>query len=184
MNRRTLFSAVALAAILTAGGGAVAAGAVAAVAPLPADAVADPVRVAGSTRAADATTPPSAPVAPSPSPADVTPSAPSGLTPISDAPYRPLVAGEPLVTRADLEAASPLDQGDPLREIWITQSQIKVQCMADAGWYFDPRSHGPLPQGDGFAALYGSTGAGDAYRWQDAGCDGRAVHETGQDDAN
>ncbi|WP_448006718.1 hypothetical protein [Agromyces bauzanensis] len=49
-------------------------------------------------------------------------------------------------------------------------------CMADKGF-------GTVDAGtdEWWDAMYGDTGAGAAYRWQDAGCSGYATHVTGND---
>jgi hypothetical protein len=66
---------------------------------------------------------------------------------------------------------------------FVAFNRLVIDCMADAGFWHDPRVFGgangePLP--DGFAlALGGDTGAGDAYRWEDAGCRGGATHKLG-----
>ncbi len=96
-----------------------------------------------------------------------------------------LKAGELLITDAQINdyylAQSPAITGDLANTMLaIREGQIEVRCMADKGWWYDPRYTSGLdsntPEG---LALNGNTGAGDAYRWQDAGCYGLAVHETG-----
>jgi hypothetical protein len=107
---------------------------------------------------------------------------------------RPWRAGDHVVTLAQVLAfygvPGRLSDADPT---WYQEKAITASCMAGKGWYYDPRSDArldmthrtdPRPPVDPAAqlALGGNTGAGDAYRWQDAGCDGLAVHETGNDD--
>lgn len=71
----------------------------------------------------------------------------------------------------------------PDYEQFAAHGTLVIECMADQGFWFDPRVFGgangeALP--DGFAlALGGDTGAGDAYRWEDAGCWGAATHALG-----
>lgn len=66
---------------------------------------------------------------------------------------------------------------------WASLGSLIVQCMADAGFWYDPRVPPTVvnaAEPDGWRAAFGgSTGAGDSYRWQDAGCGGRAIHELG-----
>ncbi|MDF2573376.1 MAG: hypothetical protein K0S05_288, partial [Agromyces sp.] len=49
-------------------------------------------------------------------------------------------------------------------------------CMAEKG--LDRADVGAAEWED---AMYGNPGLGAAYRWQDAGCHGYAVHVTGND---
>jgi hypothetical protein len=98
-------------------------------------------------------------------------------------------AGTPLsapVPEPDPDALTPLEIH---REF-----QLVIQaCMADAGFdYFVPEvaQYGVDPKPFGLAedqvaawelALWGDSGLGSAYRWEDAGCSGYATHVTGQD---
>jgi hypothetical protein len=75
--------------------------------------------------------------------------------------------------------------------IWVEQQFIIADCMADQGfdytwtlwWERDPMKlpASPARSADEVFALYGDTGAGPNYRWNEAGCVGYAVHVTGQD---
>ncbi|MFT4283223.1 MAG: hypothetical protein QM598_00135 [Protaetiibacter sp.] len=83
-------------------------------------------------------------------------------------------------------------------KIGIEQERITGQCMEQQGysyrftfWWLRPaRSIPPItPQypigSSANIALWGDpSNVGDSYRWQDAGCRGLAVHETGMDDAH
>lgn len=67
---------------------------------------------------------------------------------------------------------------------WVSLGELTLSCMAEKGYWYDPRvpptvvTDATLPEGFR-EALGGSTGAGDAYDWRDAGCAGRAIHELG-----
>ena len=121
-------------------------------------------------------------------------STPGGTASSSPSPYQPttpsfiahkLVPGEPLITDAQINdyylAQSSTITGDLANTMLaIHEGQIEVRCMADRGWWYDPRYRSGLASGSPEdLALNGKTGAGDAYRWQDAGCYGLAVHQTG-----
>ena len=112
----------------------------------------------------------------------------------SPSPYRALTPayiahtlqpGEPLITDEQINdyylAQSPAILGDLANTMLaIREGQLEVRCMADKGWWYDPRYRAGLESGSpADLALNGNTGAGDAYRWQDAGCYGFAVHQTG-----
>lgn len=88
--------------------------------------------------------------------------------------------------------------GDELAnaKLWVTQRIITAQCMAEKGFDYTFKFHqetspkdpqkAPYPVGSaGFEALYGTnpTDTG-TYDWENAGCDGYAVHVTGQDGSN
>jgi hypothetical protein len=97
-----------------------------------------------------------------------------------------LLDDDVLVTRDELvEYAEGNEWRVPSDQVqeWASLGSLMVQCMADAGFWYDPRVPPTVlnaDEPDGWrAALGGSTGAGDAYRWQDAGCGGRAIHELG-----
>jgi hypothetical protein len=69
---------------------------------------------------------------------------------------------------------------------WAQMSLLIMQCMASKGYWDDPRvmpappNTEPVPWPEGYReALGGSTGSGDAWDWQDAGCGGYAIHELG-----
>jgi hypothetical protein len=81
---------------------------------------------------------------------------------------------------------NPTDDPDWARQQADVHALV-VDCMADAGFWYDPRVVRSLdppriwyvldsPYGRAFE---GSPGAGDAYRWQDAGCFGAAVEQAG-----
>ena len=97
---------------------------------------------------------------------------------------RPLSGAE---TPVDPEAATE-------REIWLEFQQRVRDCMAEAGHeylYFEwwnPDGSEPQPldlteaeRTEWNLALHGNAAGGAAYRWEDAGCWGRAVHESGND---
>lgn len=83
------------------------------------------------------------------------------------------------------------------QEAWLAFQQLVRECMADAGheylhweWWNPPADASnrfPAMPADLTSeqyaawqlALHGETGTGEAYRWQDAGCWGAAVHATG-----
>ncbi|MGG7462863.1 hypothetical protein [Plantibacter sp. YIM 135347] len=80
-------------------------------------------------------------------------------------------------------------------ELWVKQQLIVAQCMADKGfdYHFSPyweRNGGDQPTlypigTPGALALWGANLTdGTPYNWENAGCDGYAVHVTGQDDAD
>lgn len=103
-------------------------------------------------------------------------------------------AGTPLsvpVPDPDPEALTP-------REIQHEFQQAIQACMAERGFLYrisapgdfgtsledDPAIPGGLNEEERAAwldALWGNAGAGAAYRWEDAGCHGYAVHVTGND---
>jgi hypothetical protein len=175
MSRRAVFS---VAAAVIAGAGLVAVGSVAI-----AQAASHPYMVAQLVTPAPTFSTPAAAPTPDAATADPAPTA-SAASPNP----RAWQAGDRVVTLQqilDFYATTKLNDADPT---WYQEKAIEASCMKDKGWYYDPRmdpAHvtkpGPIdPQAR--LALYGNTGAGDAYRWQDAGCHGLAVHETGNDD--
>lgn len=112
-------------------------------------------------------------------------------------------AGHPLsATEIAVDPALPTE-----RQEWLAFQDLVRACMAEAGqeylyweWWnpdyqapFDPAHPEPVTpaaQPDGLTeaekaawtlALDGNAGGGAAYRWEDAGCWGRAVHEAGND---
>ncbi|MGW9631086.1 hypothetical protein ACWGST_10310 [Agromyces sp. NPDC055520] len=99
-------------------------------------------------------------------------------------------AGHPL--GASEPAADPALPTE--RQNWLDFQQLVRECMAEAGheylyWeWWNPAAQSAEPAGlsdDERAAwrlaLDGNAGGGAAYRWEDAGCWGRAVHESGND---
>ncbi|MFD1720441.1 hypothetical protein [Amnibacterium endophyticum] len=136
--------------------------------------------------------------APSPTPTR-TPTPSRTSTPVASAtPEAPLIAkrGAQVRTRAELHAAV---QSDPIlrgNAIWEEQAWIKIGCMAEQGFLYDPvaemRGGEAASRDDGLTAqqeaafevaMYGPDTSGP-YDWRTAGCNGLAVHETGQDHAN
>jgi hypothetical protein len=96
-----------------------------------------------------------------------------------------LLADDVLVTDAQLAEYARANEWriGPDYSEWVAVNALVIACMADAGFWFDPRvfrgANGePLPGGF-VLALGGDTGAGDAYRWEDAGCWGAATHAVG-----
>lgn len=103
----------------------------------------------------------------------------------------------------------PADDPDPANtEIWLAQHGIIADCMLEKGfdyrftvyWLIPPEAtreerlaafSGPQIGTAEFEALYGVTEFGPddpavapEYRWEEAGCNGYAVHVTGMEDAN
>jgi hypothetical protein len=117
------------------------------------------------------------PFTPRPLPS-ATPTTPSYLV-------HPLKPGETLISDDQIRdyymAQSPDIVGDLANvELAIGEGQIEVRCMADHGWWYDPRYRGsPPPDSPEGLALNGHADLGAGYRWQDAGCYGLAVHEVG-----
>ncbi|MFB9308258.1 hypothetical protein BJY17_002277 [Agromyces hippuratus] len=99
-------------------------------------------------------------------------------------------AGQPLGA-----PETPVDPEAPTeREIWLEFQQRVRDCMAEAGheylyfewWNPDGSEAQPLDlteaeRAEWTLALDGNAAGGAAYRWEDAGCWGRAVHESGND---
>jgi len=84
-------------------------------------------------------------------------------------------------------------------KVWLEQNDIVTECMDEKGYDFaytpfwlqepGPRVswENSLPESEqagATLALWGNTGAGADYHWEDAGCHGYAVHVTGMDNAN
>lgn len=80
-------------------------------------------------------------------------------------------------------------------DVWVEQVVLDTRCMADHGFLYDAEfdhSAGAAARRAGMtdaqyaaydAAMYGPPS--DApYDWRTAGCHGRSVHLTGQDDAH
>lgn len=150
--------------------------------------------------AAETSPPPVRPRPPTPSPS---PAATSTIAPaeIYDG---PLIAPDGFLVHTDAEIEAVLRERAPADlaaadiEIGIAQELIVRDCMAEAGFLWDPIA----PNGGGSAkpswfgrgltpdeaAAYRLALGGEnddfPYNWRDAGCHGRAVHETGQDDAH
>ena len=114
---------------------------------------------------------------------------------------RPLEPSDVLVTEKQIRAviyfvdeqrrqASPdlPPVGTASLDIMVTEAQMDVKCMADKGYYYNPitapRKLSAYMSPGASIALWGATGGGDAYRWQDAGCHGQSVHNTGNDNNN
>ena len=81
-------------------------------------------------------------------------------------------AGSPL--------SAPVPEADPnapteAEELRSFDEAIQ-SCMAEKGFGTDDDG-----QESWWDAMYGDTGAGAAYRWEDAGCSGYATHVTGND---
>ena len=129
---------------------------------------------------------------------------PDGITSSSPSPSRTTKlighAGWREVTRAQLHeyvSTSATLQRDPANaEIWEEQAWLDIRCMASQGYLYDPirdaqdegRTAGDggltTQQLRGFnTALWGPPSDGP-YDWRTAGCHGRSVHETGQDNAH
>jgi hypothetical protein len=121
----------------------------------------------------------------------------------SDLPYSgPLIAmdGARSLTRAQLHAWTVENAGVSANaKIGEEQDWLTIQCMAGQGYLYDPTFEGNqgLERGktwgltpkqlQGYrAALWGAnlTTVLRPYDWRKAGCDGRSVHLTGQDDAH
>lgn len=129
-------------------------------------------------------------VAPLPAPvpgAETAPAAP--VSPSNETPAGrwadELQSGDVLVTAeqlADYARANEWRVGSDYGE-WVAVNELVIDCMAEAGFWFDPRVFRPAdgaPPPAGFGrAMDGDTGAGDAYRWEDAGCWGAATHALG-----
>ena len=111
---------------------------------------------------------------------------------------RPLIAmdGARSLTRAQLHAWTLANSdGSANAAIGEQQDWLKVQCMAEQGYLYDPtfdgsqelelgKTWGLTPkQLKGYrTALWGlNLNSSKPYNWRTAGCDGQAVHLTGQD---
>ena len=76
--------------------------------------------------------------------------------------------------------SAPIPEPDPdaltAAEEWRLFEEATQSCMAEKGF-------GAVDDGTDawWSAMYGDTGAGAAYRWEDAGCSGYATHVTGND---
>lgn len=97
----------------------------------------------------------------------------------------------------------PESMPDDLRkvaELVMDQNFITAKCMADQGYDYvfaldwertdadkaraNSFNEGPVEGTLEYEALWGTTERGAAYRWEDAGCNGYAVHMTGMDGQN
>jgi len=95
--------------------------------------------------------------------------------------------GDVLLTYEELIAwAKPQEARLGDVDEWAQMSLLIMQCMASKGYWDDPRVmppalNTPPPEWpEGYReALGGSTGDGDAWDWEDAGCGGYAIHELG-----
>ncbi|WP_448006573.1 hypothetical protein [Agromyces bauzanensis] len=141
---------------------------------------------------ADGTAPPDAPGA---SAAPTPPAAPpSGSPPTAPAPDPDDEASDDI----DAEPGAPVTVPTPEEQKrWLAFQQVVRDCMAEAGqeylyweWWnpgSDTSNRFPAMPADltpdelaaWQLALNGNAGTGDDYRWQDAGCWGRAVQTTG-----
>ena len=127
-------------------------------------------------------------------------SSPGTVAAGADADEAPLPVEPPAVqpsVEASPIAEAPVDDLFPSleeREGWLAHQQIVRDCMAAAGqtylywewWSNEGGAFAAMPEelvGDARAAwelaLYGDTGLGADYRWQDAGCWGYAAEVTG-----
>lgn len=156
-----------------------------------------PTDGADQTRDGDTPAPGAPPVSTAPAP----PSAPPVTTPVtprSKAPGPPADvddrASDGIGSEEGTDVAAPTPEE---QERWLAFQQVVRDCMAEAGQeylYWEWWNHGPdtsnrfpaMPadlRPDEVAAwqraLNGNAGRGQDYRWQDAGCWGRAVHLTG-----
>ena len=197
MNRRLLFTGIATLALL-AGAVPVAGLGVTAVA----HAVAPrPTGYPVATPPASRPTPniaPSTPVTSSPAPNSTAPNAgdPASNDSPGDLPLaqrlRPLAPGDQLISEQQLRDFAWAYRSDPTAkgvDAWVAETSIEVTCMAGVGFYWDPRESSyvmtdpsqPVVPVALAARLALDGNAGFPYHWQDAGCRGRAIHETGGD---
>jgi hypothetical protein len=145
--------------------------------------------------AAGATPPATEAAATAPRPAVTSPSPTSTYS-------GPLIAprGAHQITRRQLHSwvvSRPFAGEDPENDaIWEQQQWLDIQCMAGKGFLDDPtnpsvESH-PVSTADGLTAkqAHAYVVAMDGpetdapYDWRTAGCHGRSVHVTGQDNAH
>lgn len=92
-------------------------------------------------------------------------------------------------------------QEDPANAaIWEEQAWLDMQCMAGKGYLYDPLAeqtdearHNPGERTDtgltkqqqrGYQLAFWGKNTVVPYDWHDAGCHGRSVHLTGQDNAH
>ncbi|WP_157432143.1 hypothetical protein [Agromyces italicus] len=81
-------------------------------------------------------------------------------------------AGTPLSAPLPEPDPNALTEEEELTAFW----GVIESCMAEAGFGLDDDG---TPAWE--LAMYGDTGAGAAYRWEEAGCSGYATHATGND---
>lgn len=112
----------------------------------------------------------------------------------------PLIApaGSRQITRGDLHAwaaSRPFSGQDPANDaVWEQQQWLDIRCMARKGFLEDPTNPSlqehevsaddglTQQQADAYSvAMYGPP-TDAPYDWRTAGCHGRSVHLTGQDD--
>lgn len=132
--------------------------------------------------------------------ASTTPAAAPSTTPTStpDDPYSgPLIAmdGAHSLTRAQLHAWAVRRGDSATTKIGEEQDWLTIQCMAAQGYLYDPTFEGVqgLERGKtwgltpkqllGYRTALWGTESSKPYNWRTAGCHGRSVHLTGQDDA-
>jgi len=125
------------------------------------------------------------------------PVTPSGTTSEVADSADPMTSADPLTS--DRFLAMPADEQANGRE-WMETQTLTAACMKDQGYAytFEPyweREPGVMPeswestlsadeQAGASFALYGDTGGGADYHWDDAGCWGHAVHVMGNDNAH
>lgn len=130
--------------------------------------------------------------APTPGPTPAPTDEPAPPTADDEASEPPAPGGPPTDGTRPIEPPTPDEQ-----ETWLAFQQLVRECMADAGheylywewWNPAPDASNRFPAmpddltPEQYAAwelaLHGETGSGDAYRWEDGGCWGAAVHATG-----
>jgi len=192
MNRRLAFTAAATVALLTAA--IVLAGlGVAAVAHalVPASTGSHVTTSPTSRPSPDVTPSASASHLPDPSQDASASNDPPGDLPLAQR-LRPLAPGDRLITEQQLRDFAWAYRLHPTQkgvDAWVAETSIEVTCMAGAGFYWDPRESiyvmtdpsQPVAPVEPAARLALDGNAGYPYHWQDAGCRGRAIHETGGD---
>ena len=156
---------------------------------------------APTTSAPAVTTTPPVPTTPTTTPPPTAPTSPPPTTPTRTTTTPPpttasggLIGPTGARQRSEAETrawADSLGYGS----IWTEQVVLDTRCMADHGFVYDmefERSAGTSAATAGMtaaqasaweAAMYGPP-SDAAYDWRTAGCHGRSVHLTGQDDAN
>ena len=135
-----------------------------------------------------------------PNPSTTTP--PLGSAPMAQR-MRDKAAGDVLITpamMAEWATLHPDPDGHPTATALATlvaERAYEAQCMWDLGYYWDPRVD-PLHRKEAVAgglqgiperilrAYYGANfqNSGREYVWQNAGCQGAALHASGQDGTN
>ncbi len=190
MNRRVLFTGIATLALLAgvipvAGLGVTAAAH--ALAPRP---TGPPVTTVPTSRPTSHVAPSNpTPTTPPPSEASPASNESPGDLPLAQR-LRRLAPGDQLLTEQQLREFALAYRPNPTEtsaEAWAAETSIEVTCMAGAGFYWDPRESSfamtdpsqPVTPVDPAARLALDGNSGNPYHWQDAGCRGRAIHETG-----